>query len=1060
MKPPTRSPRKIGGGGGGGGTRQVSESEPLCTSDTPCPNHISSNSTASDFDHTRKAVAPAYLKNAKHLLIPAITLGIAIMLTMLTDTDPSTYRAAKAQSPTSTDTPTPTPTVVPEPTASCGSSPLNGRTQKVVDAILAAVTIAEPTITNCQDVTNAHLGNVRDNTPTSDISLDISNKNLRTLKSGDFTGLTSLGWIKLNNNQLTQLPADIFTPASALTTIHLDNNQISSLPANIFSNVANLQNLKLDDNNLTSIPENIFHSNTGLRTLDLQNNNLTSLPRNLFRDQTQTPTRYLTSLSSIDIDGNEITSLPANIFNGNMVNLINLSMSRNQITSLDANIFSGMSMLGELWINRNQITSLDANIFNGLSNLRKLELGNNQIASLSANTFNGLSSLSTLNITDNRLTSLPTPTVAQDGTVTGIFNGLTSLTQLWLQNSTAPSSTCPTAGNQISTLPPNIFNGLSSLTDLRLSCNAITALNANAFDGLSSLPKLDLSRNQIASIHEDAFDGLSSLTELDLSRNQIASIHEDTFDELSSLTELYLSRNRITSIDENLLGGLPSLERLTFTNNQITSLPSPATSNAGTTTGIFNHLSELQHLSLHGNQITTLPENLFKGLSNLQTLYVSNNPQLINPQPSYFQNQALSQLTTLYLGVFGNTATPEEFASYKAVLTELLQLSLNDYTPPTMSEEATHTPTPSLDPAPGKSPQILRIEPNIQSQILSAGSSVKLQLRIFGIQNQRNDSLADDASPAEVSFEWSSSDPAGQFTESTNHEIRRNQQPDDRTALYTASDIAGEYNITAELDRPDECAGTEEECKATFNITINPKITAPNPTQQARARESNAHQQCQLPGVPEVIADKDGNQYAVFSRSDGGQFSGEGTSIRMPPGAMRRCEYIGARIAKSTHTTLNYNPNLYKFMLAGDLYTVQTVDGQGSPISDYQLETPAQACIPLPETLRGNILDITALRVNPDDTLTALTTKILTAPNENPRVCVNLSVLQGNIIAGTKDVPALAPVLSPTPETLEPETGGTALPYASVLLIAILGIATLILGIAILLSKPKHPATH
>ena len=119
----------------------------------------------------------------------------------------------------------------------------------------------------------------------------------------------------------------------------------------------------------------------------------------------------------------------------------------------------------------------------------------------------------------------------------------------------------------------------------------------------------------------------------------------------------------------------------------------------------------------------------------------------------------------------------------------------------------THTPTPVTDP--DRSPQILRIEPDIQTLVLSAGSKVKLQLEVFGLQNQRDDSLADGASPDDVSFEWCSSDPAAEFTESTNHQIRRNQQPDDRTVLYTASEAAVQYTVTAELDRTDECAGME-----------------------------------------------------------------------------------------------------------------------------------------------------------------------------------------------------------------------------------------------------------
>ena len=65
----------------------------------------------------------------------------------------------------------------------------------------------------------------------------------------------------------------------------------------------------------------------------------------------------------------------------------------------------------------------------------------------------------------------------------GDFEGLTSLTALRLD------------GNQLSALPPGVFAGLTSLTALRLDGNELSALPPGIFTGLTGLTTLDLRDN-------------------------------------------------------------------------------------------------------------------------------------------------------------------------------------------------------------------------------------------------------------------------------------------------------------------------------------------------------------------------------------------------------------------------------------------------------------------------------------------------------------------------------------------------------------------------------------
>lgn len=95
-----------------------------------------------------------------------------------------TATATLTPTPTATATPTPTATPIPEPTATtCGSSPLQGRTQKVVDAIVATVS----GVSSCANITATHLAALT--------RLELNNQAVTALQSGDFAG-----WLYLNRN--------------------------------------------------------------------------------------------------------------------------------------------------------------------------------------------------------------------------------------------------------------------------------------------------------------------------------------------------------------------------------------------------------------------------------------------------------------------------------------------------------------------------------------------------------------------------------------------------------------------------------------------------------------------------------------------------------------------------------------------------------------------------------------------------------------------------------------------------------------------------------------------
>ena len=130
------------------------------------------------------------------------------------------------------------------------------------------------------------------------------------------------------------------------------------------------------------------------------------------------------------------------------------------------------------------------------------------------------------------------------------FFGLTALTSLDL------------SGNQLGTLPENLFNGLTALRILRLGNNQLSTVDENLFEGLTSLEDLSLYANRLSTLPENLFDGLTALRILVLSANQLGTLPENLFDGLTALTSLVLYDNQLSTLPENLFDGLTALTSL------------------------------------------------------------------------------------------------------------------------------------------------------------------------------------------------------------------------------------------------------------------------------------------------------------------------------------------------------------------------------------------------------------------------------------------------------------------------------------------------------------------
>ena len=149
----------------------------------------------------------------------------------------------------------------------------------------------------------------------------------------------------------------------------------------------------------------------------------------------------------------------------------------------------------------------------------------------------------------------------------GLFEELEQLENLSIVNT------------NLTTLPENLFAPLGGLRELSLWQNEFTTLPRDLFADLHELEALNLNFNpQLRSLPAGLFDDLTSLVELDLSCNRVEhaclrEIAPRLFANLGSLRTLDLERNALTVLRSDALTGLDSLEELNLSQNLLNNLP-------------------------------------------------------------------------------------------------------------------------------------------------------------------------------------------------------------------------------------------------------------------------------------------------------------------------------------------------------------------------------------------------------------------------------------------------------------------------------------------------------
>ncbi|KAJ0450329.1 putative protein kinase RLK-Pelle-LRR-IX family [Helianthus annuus] len=241
----------------------------------------------------------------------------------------------------------------------------------------------------------------------------------------------------------------------------------------------------------------------------------------------------------------------------------------------------------------------------------RIQIGNKNLKGSLPETLNTLTDLQFLEFQTNQLTG-PLPSLA----------GLTQLQRLLLNR------------NNFSSIPPDFFDGMSSLQHVYLDYNDFASWGVpDSLKSASSLQTFSATSANITGKIPDFFGGdtFSSLTTLHLSFNSLEGGLPDSFSG-SSIQSLWLngqnSRSRLNgSLD--VLHNMTQLTEVWLHGNQFSG-PIPDLSG----------LSELQDLSLRDNSLTgVVPESL-TGLQSLKVVNLTNN-LLQGPTPSFGKSVAV-----------------------------------------------------------------------------------------------------------------------------------------------------------------------------------------------------------------------------------------------------------------------------------------------------------------------------------------------------------------------------------------------------------------------------------
>ncbi|KAM5233642.1 toll-like receptor 9 isoform 1-T1 [Hipposideros larvatus] len=517
--------------------------------------------------------------------------------------------------------------------------------------------------------------------------LSLSRTNILELDHTTFKGLHALRHLYMDGNcyyknpcgQVPQVAPGALLSLGNLTHLSLKYNNLTEVPRSL---PPSLENLLLSYNRIVSLGPKDLANLTALRVLDVggncrrcdhARNPCIECPKG-FPKLHQDTFRHLSHLEGLVLKDSSLYSLNTNWFRG-LGNLSVLDLSENflydcitkttafkgltQLRKLNLSFnyhkgvsyahlslapsFASLLSLQELNMNGIFFRSLNEDTLRpltGLPALQNLSLQMNFINRANLSIFRAFPSLCHVDLSNNRISGAPEGLAATKGETNAGEVGRLPFRGLAAARLEPPSSddfmpSCKTlkftldlSRNNLVTVRPQMFAGLSRLQCLRLSHNSISqAVNGSEFVPLTSLQVLDLSHNKLDLYHGRSFTELPRLQALDLSFNsQPFSMqgvgHNLSFvAQLTSLRYLSLAHNSIHSrVSQKLCS--TSLLALDFSGNDLNRM----WNEGDLYLHFFQGLTHLVRLDLSQNHLhALLPHTLDNLPKSLQMLRLRDN---------------------------------------------------------------------------------------------------------------------------------------------------------------------------------------------------------------------------------------------------------------------------------------------------------------------------------------------------------------------------------------------------------------------------------------------------
>ena len=522
---------------------------------------------------------------------------------------------------------------------------VSDRTTAVRDAIVAAVT----GVTDAANVTNTQLAAIT--------SLNLRNKSITALKSGDFSGMTGLTSLNLYNNQLSSLPDGIFKGLTALTSLRLGGNTTDPMQVGIYIEHTGGSNYKLvvptgapfDITVATEITDGVNPEGLGNQTVSKGNvesasftaptipgfpvqiaGTLPSLPQNHYGyelakiDPPSEETEEETTTENnapIFTEGETATrSIAENTAAATNIGTPIAATDEDTDDSLtytlggtDAASFDIVSTSGQLQTK----AALDYETKNAYSVSVTVSDGNNGSDTITV----------TINITD--VTEEVTTDTQDENNVPSFTDGTITLRSI--AENTAAST------NIGSAVGATDIDEDDTLTYTLGGRDAASFAIDSATGQLKTKAALDYETKSVYLVSIT----VSDTTDTDTISVVISII--DVADTTISTTSLGVS-DRTPQVRDAIVAAVPSVtDAADVTDAHLREIGSLDLRNEGIValkTGDFSGLANLTTLNLYGNSLSTLPDGIFNGLTSLRSLRLGDNT--VDPMPIFVSLEQVS----------------------------------------------------------------------------------------------------------------------------------------------------------------------------------------------------------------------------------------------------------------------------------------------------------------------------------------------------------------------------------------------------------------------------------